>query len=303
MPTIAVSSWSVRHALGPMYPGLALTAGARRSDNTFGAGSLTLLDFPDAARAAGINQLDLCHFHFPRTDADYLREFSERMAAAEVQLLTLLVDEGDISALDPAARENDLARIRDWIDIASWLGARYVRVVAGEQAAGPGDDAVKRSAEGLSALAHHAQQRSVGLLTENWRALTMSPDNLLAILDATGGAVGLVADFGNYKGASEVRRAPVHPTARDDHPRPCDGGMGAAGSDRRRRSPALPRPRADGRIRGCLCTDLRRRPLGRRMAWDHADGVNRPGILLISSDQAPLSPHGGGGAGGGGVQP
>lgn len=203
MPTLALSSWSVRHTLGPIYPGLAVTSGERQPDDKFGAGSLALLDFPDAAKAAGIDRLDICHFHFPRTDADYLRAFRDRMAAAEIQLLTLLVDEGDVSAADPTARERDLARIRAWIDIAALLGARYVRVAAGEQEARPGDGAVRRSAEGLSALARHARARSMSLLTENWRALAMSPDTLLAILDAASGEVGLVADFGNYKGAGK----------------------------------------------------------------------------------------------------
>jgi len=200
MPTLAVSSWSVRHTLGPMYPGLAPTPTERAPNDRFGAGSLALLDLPDAARAAGIDQLDVCHFHFPRTDDAYLRAFHDRMAAAGVHLLTLLVDEGDVSAADPAARERDLAHIRQWIDIAARLGARYVRVPAGEQEAGPDDDAVRHSAEGLSALARYARERSVGLLTENWRPLAMSHDSLLAILDAADGTVGLVADFGNYKG-------------------------------------------------------------------------------------------------------
>lgn len=200
MPTMAVSSWSVRHSLGPMYPGLAPTPGERTADNRFGAGALTLLDLPDAARASGIDQLDICHFHFPRTDDAYLQALHDHMAAAGVRLLTLLVDEGDVSAADPAAREGDLAHIRQWIDIAARLGARYVRVPAGEREVGPDDDAVRHSAEGLSALARYARERSVGLLTENWRPLAMSHDSLLAILDAADGMVGLVADFGNYKG-------------------------------------------------------------------------------------------------------
>ena len=237
MPTIAVSSWSVRHALGPMYPGLALVPGERHADDRFGAGSLALLDLPDAARAAGIDQLDICHFHFPRTDADYLGEFSNRMAAAGVHLLTLLIDEGDISAADPAARERDVARIRQWIDIAARLGARYVRVVAGEQAAEPGDDAVRRSAEGLSALALYARACSVGVLTENWRTLAMSPDSLLAVLDATAGAVGLVADFGNYKGESKYGALQaIMPRATTIHAHATAAWMqeGADGGDLRR---------------------------------------------------------------------
>lgn len=200
MPTLAVSSWSVRHSLGPMYPGLALTRGAQPPVETFGPGALALLDFPAAARAVGIGLLDICHFHFPRTDDAYLKEFASHLAAADVQVLTLLVDEGDISARDPAIRERDLAHIRGWIDVAARIGARAVRVVAGEAPADSGDEAIHRSAEGLAGLAQYAQDRSVGVLTENWKSLTMAPENVLAILDATNGAVGLCGDFGNYRG-------------------------------------------------------------------------------------------------------
>jgi sugar phosphate isomerase/epimerase len=200
MPTLAVSSWSVRHSLGPMYPGLALTRGVQPPVETFGPGSLALLDFPAAARAVGIGLLDICHFHFPRTDDAYLTELAGRLAAADVQVLTLLIDEGDISASDPAIRERDLTHIREWIDVSARIGAHAVRVVAGESPADSGDTAIQRSAAGLDALARYAKERSVGVLTENWKALTMAPENVLAILDATGGAVGLCADFGNYRG-------------------------------------------------------------------------------------------------------
>jgi sugar phosphate isomerase/epimerase len=200
MPTLAVSSWSVRHSLGPMYPGLALTRGGQPPVETFGPGALSLLDFPDAARAAGIGLLDICHFHFPRTDDAYLNEFANRLVAADVQVLTLLIDEGDISARDPAIRERDLGHIREWIDVAARIGARAVRVVAGESPADSDDAAIQRSAEGLAGLARYAQVRSVSVLTENWKALTMAPANVLAILEATDGTVGLCADFGNYRG-------------------------------------------------------------------------------------------------------
>lgn len=218
MSLLAVSSWSVRHALGPMYPGLAHTSGERRPDHTFGTGSLTLLDLPDAARAAGIDALDLCHFHFPRTDAAYLQEFHARLTAANMRVLSLLIDDGDISAADSMQRERDLAYIRDWINIAAQLGSRYVRVIAGQQEASSDGHTIQRSAEGLSTLAHYALAQSVGLLTENWRSLAMSPDNLLAILDAAGGTVGLCADFGNYRGPEKYRNlAAILPRASTIH--------------------------------------------------------------------------------------
>jgi hypothetical protein len=51
MPTIGVSTWSVRRLLGPLYPGLGLTPASRPSDDCFGPGELDLLDLPGAMRA------------------------------------------------------------------------------------------------------------------------------------------------------------------------------------------------------------------------------------------------------------
>lgn len=199
MPRLAVSTWSLHRALGPTYPALELTAGAREARYPYGAGTMTLLDAPAAVAALGIGRLEFVHFHFPRTDAAYLATLRERLDAAGVEPATMLIDAGDISAADPAIRERDLALIAGWIDLAASLGADRARVAAGEAA--PGDAAaIERSIAGLAALADHGAARGVRVITENWRPLAMSPDALLTILGALGGRVGLCADFLNYQG-------------------------------------------------------------------------------------------------------
>lgn len=201
MAEIAVSSWSLHRTLGPTYHGLA-PDGERPRTLPYGEGDLTLLDLPAALAAHGIRHLEVCHFHFPRTDAAYLRDFRECLAAAGVTLTTLLIDTGDISAADPASRERDLAAIRAWIDVAAALGARRVRVVTGE--GDPSDaEAVGRSIAGLAALAAYGRARGVATITENWRRLGDAPTTLLAVLDGAGGAVGLCADFGNLAPAGK----------------------------------------------------------------------------------------------------
>lgn len=199
MADLAISSWSLHRTLGPTYPGLDLVDEPRAAAYPYGPGSLDLLDLPAAVAARGIHLLEICHFHFPRTDPAYLETLRDRLAGAGTALLTLLIDAGDISAADREAREGDMARIRRWIDVAAALGARQVRVIAGY--AEPDDTAaVQRSSAGLAALAAYAAERSVRVITENWLALSMRPDTLLAILDAAGLGVGLCADFGNYSG-------------------------------------------------------------------------------------------------------
>jgi sugar phosphate isomerase/epimerase len=158
---------------------------------------------PAAAASLGVPNLEVCHFHFPRTDAPYLAELRGRLDEAHVHLLTLLIDEGDIAASNASARERDLALIQDWIDVAAQVGAQRVRVIAGQCEADADGAAVRRSIAGLLALASYASARGVEVVTENWLALAMDPASLLTILDGTAGAVGLCADFGNYSGPTK----------------------------------------------------------------------------------------------------
>jgi sugar phosphate isomerase/epimerase len=199
MPALSVSTWSLHRRLGTTYPQLELTNGEREAAHPYGPGTLTLLDTPAAVADLGITNLEFVHFHFPRTDADYLAALRDRLDAAGVAPSTLLIDSGDITAADDAIRDRDLARIKAWIDVAATLGARRARIVAGE--ARPGNaDAVARSTGGLSVLADYGASLGVRVITENWRQLAMDPATLLTILDGLGDRVGLCADTGNYKG-------------------------------------------------------------------------------------------------------
>lgn len=202
MPEMAVSTWSLHRELGPMYWDVALQPDAP-PDLTFGPGHATLLDAPEIAAGLGVRYLEVCHFHFPRLDSAYLAELHARLERAGVRFLTLLIDTGDVTAEDADARERDMAHIRRWIEVAAEAGARQVRVIAGDAAPDPEGAAVRRSIEGLAALRGYAASLGVGLITENWRQLTMRPAELLAILDGLGGEVGLCADFGNYKGPAK----------------------------------------------------------------------------------------------------
>ncbi len=199
METIGISTWSIRHLLGPVYPGLDPAATPRRADASFGSGDLDLLDLPAELRARGYATLDLCHFHLPRTDDAYLTLLRQRLDAAGIVLLTFLVDDGDLSAPDPARRAHDVALTEAWLPIAARLGGRYVRVAAGLTEAAPTDPAIGWSAASLLTLAEAARAHGTKLLTETWRPLAMPPENVRALRAATGGTVGFCADFNNYQ--------------------------------------------------------------------------------------------------------
>lgn len=202
MPEFSISTWSLHRALGPMYSPAEDGSGGLIAKEPWGPGSWTLLDVPAEMKRRGIHNLEICHFHFPRTDEAYLNELREAIGSNGIRLFSILIDAGDITNPEPKKREKDLAWIRSWIDIAGKMGAENVRIIAGD--AKPDDpEGLERSAEALRELSTYARERGVRVMTENFHALTSRPESVNALLDQLNGEVGLCADFGNFRGESK----------------------------------------------------------------------------------------------------
>ncbi len=178
MIQFAVSSWSL--------DGL-LTSG------------LPLLELPAQLKEHGIPHLELCHFHLPSTNSEYLQDFKQALQKANITLYSLLIDMGDIASPDDTKRNKDLQEIKTWIDVASVLGANQVRIVAGNQASTP--EVIQRSYMHLQELAQYAKQKGVYTSTENWQKTSEDTDGLLEIVAKSG--VRLIADIGNAEGAQK----------------------------------------------------------------------------------------------------
>lgn len=199
---------------------LSLTSWSLNNILTAPEKPLSLLELPRKLSDAGIRTLEICHFHLPSTDADYLAKLKAALDDAGIELWSILIDTGDITQTDAAGREADMRLIEGWIDVASTLGARVVRVVAGN--APPSDEAaIQRSIEGLRSLAAYGKQRGVEVLTENFRALASTAENCNRILDELGGEVALCADIGNFPPSTRVEQfAAVVNRAKTIHVKP-----------------------------------------------------------------------------------
>lgn len=196
-PIIAVSSWSLHRTIGLSWWDSPEAPAVRKE--AWGTGTLPVLDLPAAAARHGIRQLHLCHFHVESRDEAWLGEFRAALAQAGVTLSMLLIDDGDIS--HPADHARDVAWVAGWIDTAAALGAKSARVVAGKQT--PSPEALRRSADGLKALARHGAAAGVRIATENWLDLVPGPAEIEYLMDHVGDDLGLLADFGNWKGPSK----------------------------------------------------------------------------------------------------
>ena len=110
--------------------------------------------------------------------------------------------------------DRDEAWIGGWLDAAVALGARRARVCAGRSAPSPA--ATTESAVRLGRLA--ASHPGVRVITENWLEMTPNADAVLALLAATGDAVGLMIDLGNWRGPEKYAElAKIAPFAETCH--------------------------------------------------------------------------------------
>ncbi len=174
-PRLGVSTWSLNKAI---------TAGT------------PLLDIPAQVAAHGLGKLEVCHFHLPSTDDEYLAKFRAALDSAGVEFYTLLIDAGDITHPDPTERKKALAMIDDWIETAAQCGAERVRVIGGN--AEPSESALHLSEAGFRKILTQADDYDIHVVTENWHQLLDQPDSVRTLLGRLDGRVGLKLDFGNW---------------------------------------------------------------------------------------------------------
>lgn len=191
---LSVSTWSLHRTLGsPDIYGVE--QGSHIPRETHNRGQSTLLDLPERLAAFGITTVEICHFHLPELDKSYLSELRSALQASHIELFSLLIDEGDIT--HPIHAQRDLGWIEHWLEIASLLGARRARVIAGKTVS---EDALQKSALALRRLAERAEELDLRLMTENWFSLLGSAQAVHTLFAQLEQHVGLCLDFGNWKG-------------------------------------------------------------------------------------------------------
>lgn len=167
--------------------------------------TVPLLELPAELQKHGLGTLELCHFHLPSTDPDYLAALRSRLDASGTELFSVLIDAGDVAAPDPAVLRGELELLRRYIRVAAALGAERVRISAGQQPATP--ETLAQSAAQLTELMAYAADHGVALSTENWQLTAQQPEAVLTLLDRCPEGLGLCVDTGNAEAAADTLEA------------------------------------------------------------------------------------------------
>jgi sugar phosphate isomerase/epimerase len=205
MGTIAVSSFSLFQQRGPLHFESRGEDGVVSPQPIDLPTTISLEQFIEQVPShAGVSAVELCQVQFGDSSPERIAQLKSALSEAGVALATIPIDLGDLSSSEAAYREDDVARIIRWFDIAHELGARFVRVRIGDPAAGSNqpDSAL---VESLRTLAGEAERRGLQLLVENHGGLSSDPEFLLGLQQAVGpGQVGILLDLGNFEPVSTI---------------------------------------------------------------------------------------------------
>jgi sugar phosphate isomerase/epimerase len=157
---------------------------------------LRLLDVPAYYRERfAVRNLEFWSNHFESLEVPYLLELRSRVEAAKAALINIQVDDSyDLASANEDERQRSLETVRKWIEAASVLRSRAVRINPG-RAGG----SVEQSIASMQEVNRYCVSKNLVLLIENHFGLEMNPDIHLRIRESAGPQnVYTLPDFGNY---------------------------------------------------------------------------------------------------------
>lgn len=201
MPTMSVSTYSVREQLGPLEFTFTDPSGNEVRLVQPATKELHLSDFPARAKTAfGVDAIETVAFQFKGIDDPELDRFAGQLQSSGVRLLNAAIDEGDLLETDPGKRGADIAAIKKWIDRFAAMGSTFIRVnPCAPMSPDDGQPPPRHLVEALRELGAYAATKGPRLLVENHGGLSSNPVWLNQLLESVGADYcGLLLDLGNF---------------------------------------------------------------------------------------------------------
>ena len=197
--------------LGASAPGKKLPVKTKISLNAYSfnnplrSGEMTISDMLDFAAETGFEGVDLTGYYFPGYPTVPSDEYIYRIKRKAFRLGIEICGSGvknDFTLTDPSALEAEKKLVKDWIVVASKLGAQTLRIFSG---AGVSEGHTwKQIADRMTAdileCARYAQQYGVVLALQNHNDFLGTADDVNTIMQMINSEwVGLMLDVGCYR--------------------------------------------------------------------------------------------------------
>ncbi|MFV2090899.1 MAG: sugar phosphate isomerase/epimerase family protein, partial [Pseudomonadales bacterium] len=205
MFSISLAQWSLHRAFfgKSVAGGFRAMLDALMSDpDSVLQGEHHPLDFPVLARQQfGIDAVEYVNtfFYGHADDRTYLAELKRRADGEGVKSLLIMCDAlGNTGDADTRQRQQAIDNHLPWLQAASFLGCRAIRVNARGQ--GSRDEVSSRVADSLHSLGTAAAPLGLYVLVENHGGLSSDGSWLAATIErADHPRVGTLPDFGNFR--------------------------------------------------------------------------------------------------------
>jgi sugar phosphate isomerase/epimerase len=145
---------------------------------------MTIDDFVDFSIGMGLEAIEPTSYYFAEATPKEMARFRGRCTRLGLDVSSTGV-RNDFCLRDPAKRRNEIAHVKKWSELASIMGAKTLRIFAGNLERGDSEEAASaRIVESIQECCDHAGKYGIFLALENHGGITASCDRILAIVKA-----------------------------------------------------------------------------------------------------------------------
>lgn len=164
--------------------------------------TMDLFGFIDLAAGLPLDAVELTSYYIGDTSDAYLAKLKAHAAAKKLAISGVPVG-NTFTHRDDGRRKAEVEKVKQWADRAAKLGAKTVRIFAGNLE--KGDDLAacrKRVVAAIEECCDHAAKVGVLLALENHGGIVATRDGMLALVKAVNSpAFGVNVDTGNFRTA------------------------------------------------------------------------------------------------------
>lgn len=185
--------------------------GLKTSLNTFSFnallsdGSMTISDMLDFCAATGFEGVDLTGYYFkdyPQVPPDeYLFEIKRKAFKLGLEISGTGV-RNDFTIADKTRREQELALVKNWIEVAAKIGAPVIRIFAGNQKneGYTKDQITEWMLEDIRTCVEYGKVHGVIIGLQNHNDFIQTADQVIRMIEAINSEwLGLILDTGSYR--------------------------------------------------------------------------------------------------------
>jgi sugar phosphate isomerase/epimerase len=164
--------------------------------------SMTLDDFIDTAADMGLDAVELTQYYFPQTTPDYLAHLKGRCTRLGLDISGTAIG-NTFCHLDLDRHKEEIALVKRWVENSSRLGAKTIRIFAGNVEKGDTEEKAKaRCVDAIGEACDFAAKYGIYLALENHGGIVTTIDQMLALVQAVRHDwFGVNWDTGNFRSA------------------------------------------------------------------------------------------------------